>query len=328
MVSSLNFNGLRCAVLGGGGFIGLNLCQALVEAGATVRAMGRSRQPLVVIQDLQWVSGDLRDPLAVLRAVQGCDVVFHLVTGSSPAASNKAPIKDLEINALGTLNLLDICRQQNIKKVIFISSGGTVYGVPQQLPIIESSATNPICAYGISKLAVEKYLALYHHLYGLDYLILRVSNPYGRFQYLKPEKKQGVVATFLKKALAGEPLEIWGNGDIVRDYIYVGDVIEALIKSIDYDGKKRIFNIGSGVGKSINEIIQSIEILLDKTVEKHYKPGRSADVPVNILDISMAVHEMQFNPTVDWMTGLQKTMDWLRSSSLAAVCPGYDSAIF
>ncbi|NEP59498.1 MAG: NAD-dependent epimerase/dehydratase family protein [Symploca sp. SIO2G7] len=303
-------NGLRCAVLGGGGFIGTNLCQALVVAGANVRAFGRSVSFPNVLAGVDWITGDFQDVSALAQLIQGCEIVFHLIGGTSPASSNQDPVLDLQTNVLGSLNLLNLCRQSTVRKVIFVSSGGTVYGIPKCLPITEAASTNPICAYGISKLSIEKYLALYNHLYGLDYLILRVSNPYGQFQ--TASKNQGVVAAFLAKAIKGDPLEVWGDGNVVRDYIFIGDVVTALIKAIDYSCEQRIFNIGSGVGKSINQVIDDLEILFNGPLKRSYRPKRKVDVPINVLDITLAQKLMNFYPSIDWMTGLQRTLHWLK----------------
>ncbi|MEM9903653.1 MAG: NAD-dependent epimerase/dehydratase family protein [Cyanobacteria bacterium P01_D01_bin.44] len=301
-------------MLGGGGFIGTNLCQALVAAGAQVKAFGRSVSFPTALAGVDWTPGNFQDGSALAQIVEGCEIVFHLISSSSPATSNQNPVADLKANTLGSLNLLNLCQQYRVRKVIFISSGGTVYGIPKQLPIAESAPTDPICAYGISKLAIEKYLALYYHLHGLDYLILRVSNPYGRFQ--TASKSQGVVAAFLSKAINGDLLEVWGDGQVVRDYIFIDDVIAALIKAIDYSGQPRIFNIGSGVGKSINQVIDDLEILLNRPLKRRYQPKRKVDVPVNILDIALAQKLMGFQPEVAWMVGLQKTLHWLTQGGL------------
>ncbi|MDV3351552.1 NAD-dependent epimerase/dehydratase family protein [Leptothoe sp. ISB3NOV94-8A] len=310
VLNGLVLNGLKCAVLGGGGFIGTNLCQALVTAGANVKAFGRSANFPDALAGVDWTTGDFQDVSALAKLIQGCEIVFHLISNTSPATSNQDPALDLTVNTLGSLNLLNLCRYSDtVRKVIFISSGGTVYGIPKCLPISETAPTDPICAYGISKLAIEKYLALYNHLYGLDYLILRVSNPYGQFQTSR--KNQGVVSAFLAKAIKGESLEIWGDGNVVRDYIFVDDVVTALIKAIDYSGEQRIFNIGSGVGKSINQIIDDIVLLLGRPLSRSYQSGRKVDVPANVLDITLAQKLMSFQPAIDWMAGLQKTLYWL-----------------
>ena len=195
-------------------------------------------------------------------------------------------------------------------KVIFVSSGGTVYGVPEHLPICESHPTDPISAYGISKLAIEKYLGLYRRLHGLDYCVLRVANPYGPYQV--PFNNQGVVASILQRALSGEAVEIWGDGEIVRDFIHIDDVVDTLIAAVDYAGPKRVFNVGSGIGRSVNQIITDVETVLKLgPIARDYKPARPADVPVNVLDIGLIQREMGWRPCIDWLEGLRSTGSWM-----------------
>jgi UDP-glucose 4-epimerase len=303
--------GLRCLVLGGGGFLGLNLCNALAGQGAIVQAFGRSATyPEALDHRVIWTAGMFGDGVALAKAVEGQEVIFHLISGSVPESSNREPAADLEANALATLHLLEICRSGGVKKVIFTSSGGTVYGIPTALPISENAATDPISAYGISKLAVEKYLALYRHLYNLDYHVLRIANPYGVYQ--SAVKKQGVVSALISRAMKGEPVEIWGTGEVTRDFIYVDDVVSALLEAYFYEGPHRIMNVGCGVGLSINQIVDDIESVLGRgALTKVYRPGRRADVPVNILDISLITRETRWRPHVGWLAGLQKTARWI-----------------
>jgi UDP-glucose 4-epimerase len=195
--------------------------------------------------------------------------------------------------------------------VIFASSGGTVYGVPQFTPIREDHPTEPISAYGISRLAIEKYLSLYKYLHNLDYMILRIANPYGRYQV--PTKKQGVIAAMMINVLNGAPLEFWGTGAAIRDFIHIDDVVEAMIASIVYDGPNRVFNVGSGVGRSIDEVVTDIERMFPNTkAHRVYREARPADVPINVLDIGLIKREMNWFPKVDWQAGLEDTSDWLR----------------
>jgi len=264
----------RCVVLGGGGFIGTNLCRSLAGKVYTLRAFGRRQSfpDALSNKSINWVFGDFSDPSALATAVSGCDIVFHLVTLTTPASSNLDKIADLQSNVVSTLHLLDICKEGGVNRIIFISSGGTVYGVPKQIPTPEDSPLNPISAYGISKLAIEKYLALYEHLYGLEYRILRVSNPFGPFQ--TTYKNQGVITEFLRRALGEKPIEIWGDGTVTRDYIYIDDVVNALELATVHEGDERIFNIGSGVGKNLNEIVISVKQLLGKELDVRYFEGR------------------------------------------------------
>lgn len=308
-----DLKGLRCIVMGGGGFMGTNLCLELARRGARVQAFDRACAMMPACEHVTRLNGDFGDPLAISRAIIGNDVVFHLVGTSLPASSNADPIADLKTGAINTLKMLDICRMSGVKRVIFASSGGTVYGVPQSFPIREDHPTEPICAYGISKLAIEKYLALYKHLYGLDFIALRIANPYGPYQVAA--KQQGVVAAMLARALNGTPFEFWGTGSIVRDFVHVADVVEAMIASIFYEGQFRVFNVGSGIGRSIDEVATDIEHLFvdPKKVRRIYREARCSDVPVNILDIGLVKREMNWSPKVEWQEGLKDTADWMRN---------------
>jgi UDP-glucose 4-epimerase len=308
--------GLRCLVLGGGGFLGSNLCNALAAAGARIQAFGRNRLfPEQCDSRVEWTMGDFRDSLSLARAVEGQEIVYHLISASTPENSNHDPASDVEANITATVRLLDLCRGSGVRKVVFASSGGTVYGIPRRLPITEDAGTFPISSYGIGKLTIEKYLHLYRHLHGLDYVALRISNPYGRFQ--AAHRRQGVVAAMMRQALSGKPLEIWGNGEVVRDFLHVDDVIEAMLLATSYEGEQRIMNISSGAGLSINDIVRDIEAVMGKSLEKRYLPGRSADVPVNILDSALARAELGWLPRTDWMTGLASTLEWMQSGQAA-----------
>ena len=211
---------MKCLVLGGGGFLGSHLSEALLAQGHAVRIFDRPNltrfKTFSTGEAVQWVEGDFVNRAHLAEAVCGCDVIYHMVSTTLPRSSNENPAYDVESNVVGTLHLLEAARANRIKQTIFVSSGGTVYGVPQQVPIKESHPTDPICSYGISKLAIEKFLHLFQTLYGMEYCILRLANPFGERQRLATA--QGAVAVFLAKALRNEEIEIWGDGSVVRDY--------------------------------------------------------------------------------------------------------------
>ncbi len=172
-------------------------------------------------------------------------------------------------------------------------------------PVSELYQTNPISAYGVSKLSIEKYLGLYHYLHNLDYKIIRISNPYGPYQIA--HRKQGIVSAIVENFLRGKKLEIWGDGTIVRDYIFVEDLVQAILKICCYNGKEKIFNVGSGIPRSINDIIYSLEDILRQNIERTYLPGRKSDVKYNLLDISKVKNEVGWAPDSDWKESLEKT---------------------
>lgn len=301
------------AVFGGGGFLGSNICDRLLKAGHHVKIFERPRiepyRNFSKEESVQWVTGDFSSKHDIDAFIDGVDVVMHLISSTLPRGSNDDVIFDVQSNVISTLNLLNSMATKGIKKIIFISSGGTVYGKPIYTPLDEEHPTNPMVSYGITKLAIEKYLLLFQSLYGIQARILRVANPYGERQ--RVETAQGAVGVFLNKVFRGEPIEVWGDGSVVRDYIYVGDVADAFVKAIDYEGDQSVFNIGSGNGKSLNELIHSIKEIVGRDVEVKYLPSRSFDVPVSVLDNSLALKELGWTPQIEFNEGIKKTASWM-----------------
>ena len=300
---------LRCAVIGAGGFIGTNLCRRLAGNVEVLHAFGRSLQFPDAFKEISWYSGDLLDPTRIYAAIDGCDTVFHLVSATTPSSANLNMIADIQTNVIPTLHLLEACRLLKVRRVIYASSGGTIYGIPREVPISENAPTSPLTAYGISKLAIEKYLALYEKLYNLEYRVLRIANPYGPFQ--TGLKNQGIISVILQRAMASKPVEIWGDGTVVRDYIYVDDVIDAFELAALHEGPSRCFNIGSGEGYSINALIERIGAVLGSDIAVQYRESRPVDIPCNILDISLAKYELDWTPRTVQSTGLERTAKWM-----------------
>ena len=298
-----------CLVLGGAGFIGSHLAEALLQAGHRVRLFDRphlDRLPAFLQRpEFEVFTGDFLNPRTLSPALEGSEIVFHLISTTLPKNSNDNPMYDVESNVMGTLRLLELCRQQGVRKVVFASSGGTVYGVPRSVPIDESHPTDPICSYGIHKLAIEKYLQLNHRIHGLDYCVVRPANLYGPRQRL--DIAQGAVAVFLDRALHGKPIQVWGDGSVVRDYLYVADAAEALLKAAAFDGEPRVFNIGSGAGTSLAQLIKEIEALLGRAVAVEYAAARALDVPANVLDASLARRHLGWAPRTSLAEGLRRT---------------------
>jgi UDP-glucose 4-epimerase len=305
----------RCLVLGGRGFIGSHLVSALLNRGYLVRCFDRPHVPPLTESHLEnerfeLYDGDLVSEADVANALEGCHACFHLVSTTLPKSSNADPVFDVESNVLATIRLLAKAIQSRVGKIVFISSGGTVYGIPAKIPICETHATDPICSYGITKLSVEKYLRLFHLLHGLDYTILRVANAFGEGQ--RVHSTQGAVAVFLGNILRGEPVEIWGDGSAVRDYVYVSDVVDALLAALERTTSERVFNIGSGRGRSLNELIDSIEHATGCRAKRLYFPARQFDVPANVLSIARARELLNWSPRVDFESGLKRFAEWLR----------------
>ncbi|MCS6874619.1 MAG: NAD-dependent epimerase/dehydratase family protein [Pyrinomonadaceae bacterium] len=300
---------MKCAVLGSDGFIGSHLTEALLAKGYDVKCFDKTIRSK--IPRIEKIEGNFLDEESLRQALRGCDTCFHLISTTLPSSSNESPIFDVQTNVIGTIRLLELCLEENVQKVIFISSGGTVYGMPLEIPIKESHPTNPICSYGITKLTCEKYLSLFHHLYGLEYRILRVANAFGERQ--KTNSAQGAIAVFLAKALRDEEIEIWGDGSTVRDYIHVDDVIDAFLRVMAYEGEQKIFNIGSGNGRSLNEVLDTIEKVLAKRIKKIYTgKKRRLDVPINVLSIELAKRELMWSPKVEFDEGVERFAKWLK----------------
>jgi UDP-glucose 4-epimerase len=300
---------MKVVVVGASGFIGSHLVDGLLAAGYRVRALARHLPGLIsdaaqADPALKLLPVSMADGLALQQAMEGADLVFHLASGSLPQSSNRDPQADVQVNLLGALKVLEAARLAQVQRLVMVSSGGTVYGVPEEVPIPEHHPTEPTCSYGINKLAIEKYVALYRQLYGLDGLVLRLANPYGDRQRL--EATQGVVPVFLGKALRGEPLQIWGDGSTVRDFLYISDVVEALLAAARYRGEERMFNVGSGEGLSLNQLVALLEYQLQRCLTVEYLPSRGFDVPANVLNIERARQHLGWSPQVPVAEGLRR----------------------
>lgn len=306
---------LRYLILGGRGFIGSHLVDALLDRGFQVRCFDRPKSkpishPHLDNPNFEICEGDFGSEADLAAALEGCDVCFHLVSTTLPKSSNADPIFDVDSNVIGTIRLLEQAVRLGVRKVVFASSGGTIYGIPSQVPITESHPTEPVSSYGISKLAIEKYLHLYKVLHGLDYCILRLANPFGERQ--RVDASQGAVAVFMGKVLRGETVEIWGDGAVIRDYIYIADVIEALVSAANFTGGEHIFNIGSGRGHSLNQLLVAIEDATGLKAKRRYLKGRPFDVPTNVLSIDRAHKLLNWSPNISFEEGLRLFSDWLR----------------
>jgi UDP-glucose 4-epimerase len=308
-----SLDGARCLVLGGGGFLGRALSTALCDRGAVVRGFGHPPpEGEAVDRRVHWLDGEFSDLAAVRRAIDGREIVFHLLGSSIPELADLDVAEDLTAHVYWTVKLLDACLDAKVRRLVFASSGGAVYGIPSLIPTPETAATEPISAYGTTRLAIERYLALYHHRHGLDYHVLRIGNAYGPGQ--SPFRRQGVVAATLYRALAGHALEIWGAGETTRDFIHVDDVVEAFLDATQYAGAHRVMNVGCSEGRSLDDVVADVKLLLNipaATVVR--KPRRPVDIPVSILDTALIRGSTPWRPHVAWPDGLAETTGWLRA---------------
>jgi len=310
---------MKALVIGGNGFIGTNLVSLLLQKGHQVRIFDRyPNRFMPPLSNVEHVVGEFSNHGEIAEAVRGIDWVFHLACTTLPQTSNDDPVYDIASNIGGTVQLLQECVKNKIKKVVFISSGGTIYGVPQAAPITEDHPTEPICSYGITKLAIEKYLHLFHWLHGLEYVCARLSNPYGELQ--NPDSKQGAIGVFLGQIARHQPITIWGDGNVVRDYIYIGDTVKALLCAAEYEPQKlhspRVFNVGYGEGHTLNHLVDAIKEVVGPHVEVRYTEARPVDVPVNVLDITRAKQYLGWQPEVSLHDGIGKSWQWINSLQL------------
>ena len=303
-----------CVVLGGGGFLGINLCRRLAASGARVRAFGRRCLFQRDLAGVEWRQGDFCDTAALASAIASCDTVFHLVHSYMPQSADLNMAEDVSQNIISSLALLEISRKLKVKRIVFVSSGGTVYGPTAQVPTPETAATDPISAYGISKLTIEKYLRLYEHHHGLSFRVLRVANLFGPFQL--PGKNQGAIAALISCALHNKEFQIWGDGSSIRDYVYVDDVVDALLLAAADESDQRIFNIGSGQGRDLREVIAEIEAKLGVKVAVRRTQGRLIDVPVSLLAIDRARDVLGWRPRTPFEVGIEQTLAWWRARAI------------
>lgn len=320
--NNANLYSMRCLIFGGGGFIGSAIADRLLRDGHSVRIFERPRvDPFRIFkasEQVEWITGDFLSTHDVGEAIAGMDVVLHLVSTTLPKSSNDDPIYDVQSNVVGTLQMLNAMVAQSVRKIVFISSGGTIYGIPKYQPIDEQHPTDPLVSYGITKLTIEKYLHLFNLIHGIKTITLRVANPYGERQRI--ETAQGAVGVFIHHALKNIPLEIWGDGSTMRDYIHISDVAEAFVKAIGYSGPQSVFNISSGYGTSLNELISTLEQVLGKSIERRYLPARPFDVPVNVLCNHLAREELKWVPSISMRDGLSRTAEWIRGDLTRLAC--------
>lgn len=306
---------MNIVIMGAAGFIGTNLVAEMVrsdEDQITVVDENKAyfvHYPREVLEKIKIRELKFHGGTDFLEITENQEVVYHLISTNNPTTSNKNIGRDLTDNISITINLLEACVKNGVKKIIFISSGGTVYGKEVSCPISESAKTQPINTYGIQKLTIEKLLYLYYHMYGMDYCIIRLSNPYGPYQ--RPNGKLGVISTFIYNALNQKTIRVYGDGSVIRDYIYIADVILAIIQIAKANAKRHIYNVGSGKGTSVNDIIRIIRDKLNLSIRLEYTAARSVDVPVNYLDISRYENEFGKIETVPIITGMMKTKDYL-----------------
>jgi UDP-glucose 4-epimerase len=313
---------MRVLVTGGAGFIASHVADAFVAAGHEVAVLDNLSTGFRhnVPEKATFFEVDIRDAAAVEKVVAAFrpDVIDHHAAQMDVRKSLLDPVFDAESNIVGSINLILAAHKHNVKKFIYISTGGAVYGEPNNLPVNESHPIHPECAYGISKHTVEHYLELYKILYGFKYTVLRYPNVFGPRQ--NPHGEAGVIAIFAGLFLEGKTPTIYGDGEQLRDYVYVSDCARANLLAAE-TGDGEIMNVGSGVGTSVNTLFAELARLAEFNGEANYAPPRTGEIRAVYLDATRANTILNWKPEVSLSDGLRKTWDWCkadREKSLAS----------
>lgn len=304
----------KILLLGGAGFIGGNLARSLVKQGFAPKIYTRPTISLSRIKDiahhLEIIYGDFLDNVALNEALKGVDTVFHLISTTFPSQTQKSGIYDVLSNLLPTIRLVELCVDAGVKKIVYASSGGTVYGEPKFTPITEDHPCIPKSAYGQSKLTIENYLNFYDRTTPMTFNILRISNPFGPGQH--SWRTQGIVAVAIGCMLEQRTLKIYAQGSAVRDYIFIDDVIDALILAAK-SPHSSIVNISSGEGHRTIDVIKKLEKISSIVIDKEFITGRTGDVEVNILSNQKAYELYGWKPKIYLDEGLLKTFNVAKS---------------
>ncbi len=302
---------MKAVVTGGAGFIGSHIVDMLIDLDFDVAVIDNLETGLIenVNEKAIFYCADIRDEKTIHKIFDSFrpDYVFHYAAQMDVRRSMHDPFYDLDVNVFGSLNIIKFCLEFNVKKIIYASSGGTIYGEPLYTPTDEKHPLNPESAYGISKHTVTHYLFMYGKWNNLNYTVFNLPNVYGPRQ--RPDGEAGVTAIFIGKMLKGESPLIFGDGNTVRDYLFISDVISANEKALEY-GDQGIYNLGWGVGISVNEIFNTIKELLNFTKRPIYTHPRPGEISTVCLSSALARKELGWKPEVELIEGLKLSINW------------------
>jgi len=307
---------MKYLVTGGAGFVGSHLIQQIITEEHEVVCLddfstGKRENLTEFADNILIKEGDIREPLFIKNSLENVDYVFHLAAQISVNRSTREPMFDASVNIEGIINLLEAIRQSSVKRIIYVSTGGAIYGEPSIIPATEKTTEEPISPYGISKLAAEKYLKWFHDVYGISYSIIRPANIFGPRQ--DPLGEAGVISIFLGKINNNLPVEIFGDGTDTRDYVYVKDIADICMKAIN-SSRINIYNAGTGIQISLLELVEIISEVTNAKISKKFSSPRPGDVKHISIDSSRAKTELGWVPTTDLKEGIMETWKWYTTS--------------
>lgn len=311
-----NLKGCKVLITGGAGFVGSHLSEALIDKGCNIRILDNlstgyleNINHLLEFDSVEFIEGDVRDSESCTKAVEDVDIVFHEAAQINPVRAVEDPLFDFDVNARGTLNLLEACRMKGVKKLVFASTN--VYADPKYLPIDENHPIDLLSPYAASKLSGEAYCIVYYNAYGIKTVRLRYTNIYGPRQR-STKTESGVVTIFVERVSKGLYPIIFGDGEQTRDFIHVFDVVQANILATESEESQgEVFNIGYGKETSINMLANLISKIAGREdLTPKYEPERSADFKRCAVDIMKARKALGFNPKITLEEGLRKTIEW------------------
>ena len=309
----------QALVTGGAGFIGSHIVEALRLEGCGVTVLdnltsGKIENLDHVVDQVQFIRGDIQDEDQLNAAVRGCDVIFHQAAVVSVTQTVQQPVPSAHVNEMGALKVLEAARQNNVRRVVLASSSA-IYGDTPQLPKTESMAPNPLSPYALQKLTNEYYAMLYYRLYGLETVCLRYFNVFGPRQ--DPSSPySGVISIFMTRAVAGEAPLIYGQGDQTRDFVFVKDVVQANLLAASHEAASgQVFNVGTSQSIAISSLWEMIAKMADCRLAARHEEPRPGDIIHSLASIQKAASLLGFQPVVSFKDGLTQTFAWYQEAS-------------
>ena len=303
----------KCLVLGANGFIGSHLVDSLVQKGCKVRAFDRFKDSKVTFNEsksIELFSGDFLNRSDLQQAIKGMDYVFHFISTTTPISAENDPLIDVDTNIRMSIELLKLCTENKIKRIIYASTGGAIYGENvTDKPKLESDLPLPVSPYAIGKLTIEHYLRDFRVRHGLDSKVFRISNPYGERQPLY--RKQGVIPIFIENICQSKPIIVFGDGSMVRDYVYVKDVANIITQTYNKNCAHNTYNLGFGEGVTLNNLVTIISEVSKIKPIIITKPKPPTFVDKVVLDISRLESDFNIKPITPLSVGIEKTYNYI-----------------